>query len=94
MCSPAQIDIEGAEFSSGGFSDWISTGALNNVNQIALELHVRQSDFVPLVELLQQLYRLGFRLISQARLYYILGRSSLVSSHDDLSLWLVFFSGE
>ena len=66
MCSPAQIDIEGGEFSSGGFSDWISTGALDNVNQIALELHVMQSDFLPLVELLQQLYRLGFRLISQA----------------------------
>ena len=53
MCSLAQIDIEGAEFSSGGFSDWISTGALDNVHQIALELHVKQSDFVPLVELLQ-----------------------------------------
>ena len=37
-----QIDIEGTEFTDGGFKDWIQSGALENVNQIALELHVVQ----------------------------------------------------
>ena len=35
-----QIDIEGYEFSEGGFKDWISTGALETVGQIALEIHI------------------------------------------------------
>ena len=34
-----QIDIEGYEFSEAGLRDWLDSGALNNVNQIALELH-------------------------------------------------------
>ena len=38
--SSGQIDIEGYEFSEGGFKDWISSGALENVSQIALELHI------------------------------------------------------
>lgn len=39
-----QIDIEGYEFSSGGFKNWIDSGALKNINQIAIELHVEESD--------------------------------------------------
>ena len=35
-----KIDIEGTEFSEGGFQDWISSGALQTVSQIALELHI------------------------------------------------------
>ena len=81
MCSLAQIDIEGAEFSSGGFSDWISTGALDNVNQIALELHTGDTGFIPLVEILQQLYGLGFRLISQAGLCVL--RSTVIMQRRD-----------
>ena len=38
--SYGQIDIEGYEFSEGGFEDWISSGALETVSQIALELHI------------------------------------------------------
>ena len=58
--------------SSGGFPDWISSGALNNVNQIALELHTGDTGFIPLMEILQQLYGLGFRLVSQAGLCVLL----------------------
>ena len=36
------MDVEGAEFTDGGFKDWINSGALKNVNQIALELHAVQ----------------------------------------------------
>ena len=42
-----QIDIEEYEFSEGGFEDWIKSGALVNVNQIALELHVLHKDSNP-----------------------------------------------
>ena len=38
-----QIDVEGSEFSQGGFQEWISSGALTFVNQIALELHIPDS---------------------------------------------------
>ena len=38
-----QIDVEGTEFTDGGLKDWIQSGALKNVNQIALELHVVQN---------------------------------------------------
>ena len=37
------IDVEGTEFTDGGFKDWIKSGALENVNQMALELHVVQN---------------------------------------------------
>ena len=61
-----QADIEGAEWGRGGFSDWFNTGALTNVNQLAMEFHVRpDSQFSSLLVILQQLYRLDFRLISQ-----------------------------
>ena len=87
-CILCQIDIEAHEFTEGGFDDWITSGALENVGQIALELHVNydQSDeryhcdhtltswttgydiiincrqFIKL--LLQDLYKLRFRVIS------------------------------
>lgn len=65
-----KIDIEGYEFSEGGFKDWISSGALENVSQIALELHIPdrpddKSQYINLLRILQDLYRLGFRVISQ-----------------------------
>ena len=43
----SQIDIEEYEFSEGGFEDWIKSGALVNVNQIALELHVLHKESNP-----------------------------------------------
>ena len=42
-----QIDIEEAEFSEGGFTNWINSGALDNVRQIALELHIYQNEENP-----------------------------------------------
>ena len=65
--------------------DWIQSGALKNVNQIALELHVVQKkanerwysnrvnvkinkihfrQYIELLEILKDLYKLGFVLIS------------------------------
>jgi len=65
-----KIDIEGYEFSEGGFSDWLSSGALQSVSQIALELHMpdRPDDerqYINLLRILQDLYKLDFRVISQ-----------------------------
>ena len=67
------MDVEGAEWGTGGLSDWMESKVLDNVNQLALELHTNpESDFIRLVGILQQLYKLGFRLISQGRWYHIL----------------------
>jgi len=65
-----KIDIEAAEFSEGGFSNWINSGALNNVRQIALELHIYQNEknqkqYNELLDLLKVLYNLGYVVISQ-----------------------------
>lgn len=61
-----KIDIEGHEL--GGLSDWLATGALDNVNQIAMELHLpslhNPSRFKWLLEALQEMNRKNFRLIS------------------------------
>eukprot|EP00090_Calanus_glacialis_P001572 TRINITY_DN11142_c0_g1_i1.p1 TRINITY_DN11142_c0_g1~~TRINITY_DN11142_c0_g1_i1.p1 ORF type:complete len:285 (+),score=58.91 TRINITY_DN11142_c0_g1_i1:108-962(+) len=61
-----KIDIEGHELS--GFSNWLATGALRNVNQMALELHMTElhkgPKFIWLLEILQELYKLDFRVIS------------------------------
>ena len=46
LCLAIQIDIEAADFFEGGFSYWINSGALNNVRQIALELHIYQNEKV------------------------------------------------
>merc|ERR1712141_132609 len=35
-----KIDIEWAEFQTGGFSDWFSSGVLQNATQLAIELHL------------------------------------------------------
>lgn len=62
-----KIDIEGAEFNEGGFRDWIQSGVLNYVDQIALELHMTQNndrEYIEAMEILQDLYNLGFRVIS------------------------------
>ena len=41
MCFPVpQVDIEGHELGPGGLQHWIQTGALHQVNQLALELHL------------------------------------------------------
>jgi len=65
-----KIDIEGYEFTEGGFQDWLSSGALQTVSQIALELHIDdhpidERQYINLLRILQDLYRLGFRVISQ-----------------------------
>ena len=39
-----QIDIEGYEFSDGGFTDWIKSGALTHVKQLAIELHINHEE--------------------------------------------------
>jgi len=65
-----KIDIEGTELSDGGFKDWIESGALQNVDQIALEMHVIQKgsnerQYIELLHILRDMYQLGFVLISQ-----------------------------
>jgi len=66
MIEYLKIDIEGHELS--GFPNWLSTGALNNVHQIALELHLTSLHspvkFKGMLEILQQLYKMNFRVIS------------------------------
>jgi len=61
-----KVDIEGAELS--GMPEWIKSGALERVEQLAMELHLgpihQGKRFQWLLKLLQQLYSLGFRLIS------------------------------
>lgn len=64
-----KIDIEEYEFSEGGFRDWINSGALNYVRQIAIELHVEHREenskqYNEILQHLQDLYKLGFRVIS------------------------------
>ena len=41
---PFQIDIEGGEFATGGFNNWIESQVLKNVDQIALELHMNREN--------------------------------------------------
>merc|ERR1712106_400828 len=62
-----KVDIEGHELGPGGLQHWIQTGALHQVNQLALELHLPVLDgdnYVPLLQILQSLYKLNFRVIS------------------------------
>jgi len=64
-----KIDIEEYEFSEGGLTDWITSGSLKNVGQIAIELHVENHEqnerqYIILLQHLQDLYNLGFRVIS------------------------------
>jgi len=66
MIEYLKIDIEGHEL--GGLPNWIATDALRNVHQIALELHLSSlhspPKFIWLLEILQQLYKMSFRVIS------------------------------
>jgi len=61
-----KIDIEGHELPA--FLNWLATGSLKNVNQMALELHLTElhkgPKFIWLLEVLQELYKLNFRVIS------------------------------
>ena len=61
-----KVDIEGEELNS--LPEWVSSGALNHVKQMALEFHLgpihSQRRFNWLLELMSQLYKLNFRLIS------------------------------
>jgi len=63
-----KIDIEEAELSAGGLQEWISSGVMENVNQLGIELHLQSLHNGPrfkwLLKLMQDLYRLNFRLIS------------------------------
>ena len=63
-----KIDIEGGEFLQGGFDDWFKTDVLRNINQVALEIHTgypTSPKFKYMLTILQKMYKLGFRLISQ-----------------------------
>jgi hypothetical protein len=61
-----KVDIEGSELTA--LPQWLESGALEHVEQLAMELHLpsihQQKRFTWLLGVLQQLYRLGFRLIS------------------------------
>jgi len=61
-----KVDIEGSELTA--LPQWIESGALDKVEQLAMELHLppihQQKRFQWLLKVLQQLYTLGFRLIS------------------------------
>jgi len=64
-----KIDIEGYEFSDGGFTDWIKSGALTHVKQLAIELHINHEEnnerqYIEILKILQDLYVMGFKVIS------------------------------
>ena len=59
------MDVEGAELN--GLSEWLATGALDNVEQLAMEIHTHKiptERFKGLLETLRRLYEKGFRVIS------------------------------
>ena len=52
----------------GGFDDWLNTGVLINVKQIALELHLQKKKaylYLSFLRILRALTAMNFRLISQ-----------------------------
>jgi len=61
-----KVDIEGSELEA--LPEWIQSGVLEKVEQVAMELHLppihQQNRFQWLLKVLQELYILGFRLIS------------------------------
>jgi len=66
-----KIDIEYHELDTdGGLEDWIESGALENVNQVALELHLdrihkpQPTRFIWLLDNFKKLHQMNFRLIS------------------------------
>ena len=50
--------------------EWVSSGALKNVNQLAIEIHseisvtIEKSHYSDLVQIMKDLYNIGFRIIS------------------------------
>jgi len=73
-----KVDIKLRE---GGLKDWLSSGALKNVNQLAIELHLGPLHSGPrfkwLLKIIQDMYKLNFRLISsQPNLYMGPGQDS------------------
>jgi len=69
-----KIDVEGYEYSAGGFQNWIDSAALNSVDQFGIELHVlhefeknngtTRRSYKGMLQVLQDLYKMGFRVIS------------------------------
>ena len=68
-----KVDVENSEVEA--IPEWISSGALENVRQIGVELHTGTGQFTSwerpgvlrqLLKSFHQLYQLGFRLISYA----------------------------
>jgi hypothetical protein len=61
-----KVDIEGAELAA--LPEWLESGVLEHVEQLAMELHLppvhQEQRFPWLLELLQRLYKAGFRLVS------------------------------
>jgi len=61
-----KVDIEGHELDA--LPEWIESGALEKVDQLAMEFHLGrihwEKRFKWMLKLLQQLYTMGFRLIS------------------------------
>jgi hypothetical protein len=61
-----KVDIEGSELTA--LPQWMESGALEHVEQLAMELHLppvhEEQRFPWLLGLLQQLYKAGFRLVS------------------------------
>ncbi len=59
------MDVEGAELD--GLPEWLSTGALDHVEQLAMEIHTHTlplEGFKGLLETLRKLYEKGFRVVS------------------------------
>jgi len=68
-----KVDVESSEINS--IPEWLQTGALNNVQQIGIEMHTgkvhltseeRPNVFRQLLKSFQELYKIGFRLVSYA----------------------------
>lgn len=66
-----KVDIEGSELNT--FPEWISSGVLDHVSQIGIEIHTSQTQIgfvrmkkslVGLIQVIRDLNKLGFRLIS------------------------------
>ena len=59
------MDVEGAELD--GLPEWLSSGALDHVEQLAMEIHTHEippERFKGLLETLRGLYEKGFRVVS------------------------------
>jgi len=83
-----KVDIEGMELAA--LPEWVESGALAGVEQLAMELHLPtvhdQHRFPWLLKLLQQLYKLGFRVISHEVNMTVKSTSSGYHSHLEVVL--------